>query len=131
MIKILDPPTDTDELENGVDVTLPTWCQSLLRDNGYQWDIKSHQIAINLKPEKEDSVYHLVTIETTSVPFEQSDVVADSIEIMVCQCASQVFYHSPENPEQTIEDFSRCKHGKKARDKSAKAKEDPNQSELE
>jgi hypothetical protein len=98
-----------------------------LSRNGYNVDIQDTRIVQSESdPEK---AYVVQKVETTKVPFERADCVADAISIILCSCDS-CRYQSFDSVdvEQSLSGFETCKHSRVYREENAR--QDESQAQL-
>jgi len=120
-------PIDTEYIKN-IDVLMES--EDYLNKNGYNTDLVGYHSVVNHKPDADDSGYIIKVVETTVVPFQEADVVADSTEIAICSCASYRYGKGVDDLEDSDRlDVTPCKHCE-AFNKSLKAANDESQEEL-
>lgn len=107
-----------------------TESETYLYEQGYRTDTVGFHLAINQKPDSENSGYVVKTIETTAVPFEEADVIEDTITIHLCSCPAYRYQEGIRDlSERRTLEWDTCKHVE-AVSKVAKAKADNQQAEL-
>lgn len=78
-----------------------------------------------------DHAYLVSKIEVLTKPFEDADVSADRVDIVVCSCPAYHFQESAgfENDDMSVTELGECKHITSAY-KEKRAKADPDQTSL-
>jgi len=101
-------PLTTDYI---VEDTIITESESYLNEHGYKTDDKRYYSVVNKKQDDEDSGHLIKVVETTAVPFDDADLVADTVEVYICSCASYRYGKGIEDLEdrRTLE-WKACKH---------------------
>ena len=109
-----------------------TESESYLNEHGYKTDDKRYYTVVNHKPDDKDSGHLIKVVETTAVPFDDADLVADTVEVYICSCSSYRYGKGIDDLEdrRTLE-WHTCKHCDALSDLKAKrAEQDDNQTEL-
>lgn len=113
----------SDHLTNPPELEAVEW----LDQHGYNCEIQDTRI---VQSESDpDKCYAVQRVETTKVPFERADVVADKTELVVCSCDS-CRYQSFDSVdvEQSLSGFESCKHSRVYREEQAR--QDQSQAQL-
>lgn len=120
-------PLDTDQI---VESEFITESETYLREQGYNVDTVQYYSVVNQKPDAENTGYIVKTIETTTVPFAQADVVEDTYRMHLCSCKSYRYPNGlPDLEKQYVTAYSPCKHCKQV-DPALKAETDAQQDTL-
>jgi len=118
--------------EHIVEDEIITESESYLNEHGYKTDDKRYYTVVNKKQDEPDSGHLIKVVETTAVPFDDADLVADSVEVYICSCASYRYGKGIEDLEdrRTLE-WRGCKHVNALADRKAeRAENDDNQEKL-
>lgn len=120
-------PLDTSRV---VESEFITESETYLNEQGYQTDTVGYYCVVNQKPEESNSGYIVKEVKTTAVPFEQADVVEDTIRIYLCSCPAYRYQEGIRDlSERRTLEYDSCKHVE-ACSKVEKAKVDDTQTEL-
>jgi hypothetical protein len=112
-----------DHVKSAPELDATNW----LSRNGYNVDIQDTRIVqSDSDPEK---AYVVQKVETTKVPFERADCVADGVTLILCSCDG-CRYHSFDSVdvEQSLSGYSACKHSRVYREENAR--QDESQAQL-
>ena len=120
------------DASNIVENSVITETESYLNEHGFNITDGEYYSCVNQKPEGENSGYLIKSAETTRVPFEQADIVSDTIEIYLCSCGAYRYRDGVKDLEQSGNlDWEPCKHIKALKDyRVERAKADDNQHTL-
>jgi hypothetical protein len=119
----------TEEHITELNVELDT--HGYLVEMGYNITTVETHTVVNQKPEKENSGHIVQKIQTTKVPFEQSDIIEDRIFIYTCTCGAYRYHDGvPDLDEHSLTEWSPCKHVERI-DPTLKAKQDDDQETLQ
>lgn len=103
---------------------------SYLTEMGYNITTVETHTVVNQKPKSENSGHIVQKIQTTEVPFDQADVVADRCTLYTCTCSAYRYHDGIPDLEATnITEWSSCKHCA-AVDPTLKAANDEDQETL-
>lgn len=97
-----------------------------LDQHGYNVEVKETRVVQS--DSNPDKCYIVQKVETTQVPFERADVVADGVELTLCSCDG-CRYHSFESVdvEQSLKGYDSCKHSRVFREERAQGDESQTQ----
>jgi len=116
--------------DNLAEVEAITESETYLAEHGYQVDTGGFWSVVNHKTDDDDSGHIIKAGETTAVPFDDADVVADSIEIYLCSCGAYRYQQGVADlDERDTLEWESCKHIDKVPEYKAKRAESDDQQE--